>query len=154
MQYTTIYKSPLGNLGIKIQNQQLTNIDFLFSEPKTDNFHDPFVDKICQQLDLYFQNPSHPFSIPIQSTGTEFQNKVWKALVQIPSGETVSYKELAIKLNTSPRAIGNACRTNRMPIIIPCHRVIAKNGLGGFAGDTSGKLLEIKKWLLNHEAVS
>jgi methylated-DNA-[protein]-cysteine S-methyltransferase len=63
----------------------------------------------------------------------------------------MTYQELADKLQTSPRAIGNACRANPTPIIVPCHRIVAKSHMGGFAGDTQGKLLDIKKWLLEHE---
>lgn len=83
--------------------------------------------------------------------GTEFQKRVWRALCAIPPGTTKTYGELAKQLNTSPRAIGNACRKNPLPIIIPCHRVVAKNSLGGYAGARIGNLLEIKKWLLRYE---
>ncbi len=83
--------------------------------------------------------------------GTAFQKRVWQALCNIPPGTTKTYGELAKELHTSPRAIGNACRKNPLPIIIPCHRVVAKNSLGGYAGARTGELIEFKKWLLENE---
>ncbi|WP_235602990.1 methylated-DNA--[protein]-cysteine S-methyltransferase [Piscirickettsia litoralis] len=70
---------------------------------------------------------------------------------EIPRGQTLTYGELAKKLQTGPRAIGAACRTNPIPVIIPCHRIVSKQGMGGFHGKTSGKFLTIKEWLLQHE---
>jgi methylated-DNA-[protein]-cysteine S-methyltransferase len=72
-------------------------------------------------------------------------------LRSIPPGRTRTYGELASKLGTSARAVGGACRANPCPVVVPCHRVVAANGLGGFAGDTSGRKLEVKRWLLRHE---
>ena len=83
--------------------------------------------------------------------GTPFQKAVWAALLRIPQGETRSYQALAKQLKTSPRAVGNACRANPLALIVPCHRVLAKSGLGGFCGKKAGKYLKIKTWLLAHE---
>ncbi len=161
---TCILQTPLGNLRLTLQKKTLTRIEFL-SEHDTDyiadfsieNFsisdfsNNHLFEKIIRELKQYFQNPAHIFSIPINITGTPFQLKVREALRQIPLGETVSYGELAKQLETSPRAIGNACRTNPIPIIIPCHRVVGKTDLGGFSGKRDGQFLQIKKWLLQHE---
>jgi methylated-DNA-[protein]-cysteine S-methyltransferase len=82
--------------------------------------------------------------------GTVFQQRVWQAIASIPLGQTRSYGQLAEQLNSGPRAVANACGANRIPLIIPCHRVLAKNGLGGFMqGKKNG--LNIKRWLLAHE---
>ena len=70
---------------------------------------------------------------------------------RIPAGKTLSYGVLAKKLDTSARAVGNACRANPVPIIVPCHRVVASNGMGGFMGKRSGSPLDLKHWLLAHE---
>lgn len=83
--------------------------------------------------------------------GTDFQKRVWAELLKIPPGQTVTYSDLAKKLNSHPRAIGQACRANPLPIQIPCHRVIGKNNLGGYFGQTQGKLLDKKKKLLASE---
>jgi len=90
-------------------------------------------------------------NLPIELQGTPFQRRVWKALREIPPGRTITYSELARQLGTGARAVGGACRANPCPIVVPCHRVVAVNGLGGFSGDTSGRKLEIKRWLLRHE---
>ncbi|MCD6453830.1 MAG: methylated-DNA--[protein]-cysteine S-methyltransferase [Candidatus Aminicenantes bacterium] len=81
---------------------------------------------------------------PVKMIGTDFQKRVWKELRKIPYGETITYGELAKKLKTSPRAVGNAVARNRLPLFIPCHRVIGKNGLGGFTPDIRIKEMLIK----------
>ncbi|MCP4042152.1 MAG: MGMT family protein, partial [Gammaproteobacteria bacterium] len=83
--------------------------------------------------------------------GTDHQLRVWNALGEIPPGETMTYGELARHLGSGPRAVGNACRSNPVPIVVPCHRVVSATGLGGFMGDTAGEPMAIKSWLLRHE---
>jgi len=89
--------------------------------------------------------------------GTEFQRKVWQSLQDIPVGEVRTYGSLAKELNSSARAVGNACRQNLFPVIVPCHRVVSASGIGGYAGDTLARqhgqinFLHIKQWLLAHE---
>ncbi|MBT8127262.1 MAG: methylated-DNA--[protein]-cysteine S-methyltransferase, partial [Gammaproteobacteria bacterium] len=94
------------------------------------------------------------FDLPCALQGTPFQQKVWNELKKIPCGTVITYGELANKLGTSARAIGNACRKNPIPLVIPCHRVVAANGIGGYSGDTNGAWLRIKSWLLRHEGVT
>lgn len=148
-----IIPSPIGKLAITLNQNQLSRIEFLGDNgTPTDIPNNILLNKIIFEIQTYFQNPKHAYSIPLEIKGTHFQQKVWEALRNIPAGQTLSYGELATQLKTSPRAIGNACRANRIPLIIPCHRITAKNHLGGFAGNTSGTLFEIKKWLLHHEA--
>ncbi|MFT7682425.1 MAG: methylated-DNA-[protein]-cysteine S-methyltransferase [Moritella dasanensis] len=101
------------------------------------------------QLQEYFNGQRHEFSIPLAANGTEFQNKVWQALTTIPYGETWSYKDLAIAVGNpkASQAVGGANSKNPISIIVPCHRVIGKNGnLTGYAGG-----LDIKQRLLNLE---
>ena len=109
----------------------------------------------CDQLRAYFVGQLHAFTVPLQIIkGTEFQRKVWAQLQQIPYGATWSYEELAERIvqpgqaaHQMARAVGSACAANPLPIMIPCHRVIGKNGrLIGFAGG-----VELKAFLLNHE---
>lgn len=83
--------------------------------------------------------------------GTDFQKRVWAELLKIPPGKTLTYSDLAKKLSSHPRAIGQACKANPLPITIPCHRVIGKHDLGGYFGQTQGKLLDKKKRLLDLE---
>lgn len=91
-----------------------------------------------------------PKNIPV-ADGTRFQQRVWQALQQIPAGETRRYGELAESLNSSARAVANACRANPLPILVPCHRVVAADELGGYMGHTDGEVVAIKRWLLHHE---
>lgn len=113
--------------------------------------NDKMAKKIVKELQHYFENPKHKFDLNFDLEGTDFQRKVWKALERIPSGKVLSYKDVSDKLASSPRAVGNACRANPIAIVVPCHRVVAKNGMGGYCGKTSGKMLNIKEWLLAHE---
>jgi methylated-DNA-[protein]-cysteine S-methyltransferase len=106
------------------------------------------------ELSAYFTDPRHELNLPTAVKGTVFQHKVWRAIHAIPSGETRSYGELARDLSTSPRAIGGACRANPIPLLIPCHRVIAADGgTGGFLGHTANHdtSASVKDWLLQHE---
>ena len=108
---------------------------------------------ILLQLKKYFSSALAFHTVSLAPQGTVFQKSVWNELSKIPMGETRTYGEIANKLNSSARAVGNACRKNPIQIIIPCHRVVSAQGLGGYAGETQGKQLDIKRWLLNHEGV-
>ncbi|MDX9811128.1 MAG: methylated-DNA--[protein]-cysteine S-methyltransferase [Bacteroidales bacterium] len=102
-----------------------------------------------KQLTEYFRGKRREFTVPLVIRGTQFQVEVWKALQQIPFGETISYKGLAqmLAMPGSARAVAGADAKNRIAIVIPCHRVIGSNGeLTGYAGG-----LKVKEWLLNHE---
>ncbi len=99
----------------------------------------------------YFSNPARGIALRWSVAGTEHQRAVWNRISAIPSGGTRTYGDLGEALGSSARAVGNACRANPVPLLVPCHRVVARSGLGGFAGDTSGRLRDIKGWLLHHE---
>lgn len=146
-----IYQAPIGKLKIEIANEELVALDYaspssIVIPPNTD-----FEKNISEQLDSYFKNSKFRFNLPLQLKGTIFQQRVWQQLQHTPSSTTLTYGELAKKLNSSPRAIGNACRANPIAIIIPCHRVIGKNSLGGYGGKTTGTKIDTKLWLLSHE---
>ncbi len=103
-------------------------------------------------LQDYFVKP-RLLPLPLELHGTDFQLRVWQALRTIPPGEVATYGELAARLHTSPRAVGNACRWNPCPLVVPCHRVVRRDGIGGYAGHSDGETLDIKRWLLRHENV-
>jgi len=105
----------------------------------------------CAQIEKYAVDPGYRFKLPLKHIGTAFQRRVWDLIAAIPSGETRSYGDLARLLGSAPRAVGQACGTNYFPLVIPCHRVVAAHGLGGFAHTRSGYLLEVKRRLLLHE---
>ena len=147
-----LLETPVGKLALRMQDGVLLKIDFLAQQQRPSSNNQQQFQKLTSQLQQYFNNPQTHFSIKSDECGTAFQQRVWQALRDIPAGETRTYGEIAKQLNSSPRAVGNACRANPLPIVTPCHRVVAANGAGGFAGARQGRLLDIKKWLLTHEA--
>ena len=106
------------------------------------------------QLEGYKRDPNNRFDLPVVIEGSELQKAVWRAMCAIPRGRTRTYGELARELGADPRDIGQCCGDNRLPLVIPCHRIVAADGIGGFAHATSGYLLEAKRWLLMHEAAA
>lgn len=150
--YEAITRAPFGMLGIRTQDGRLTGIDLLNDSARA---HTPKVGvarEAVEQLKQYFTDPRFRFSLPMTEQGTGFQQTVWKALRAIPGGKPSTYGELANRLGSSPRAVGGACRRNPIPIVTPCHRVVAKDHAGGFMGQTDGPALRMKQWLLEHEA--
>ena len=110
----------------------------------------PVITQAATQLDEYFAGERRVFNIPLLFVGTEFQKKVWNALLHIPFGTTISYADLAqrIAMPTAVRAVANANRANALSVIVPCHRVIGADGsLTGYSGG-----IEVKRWLLEHES--
>ena len=146
-----VMDSPIGRLAIHTREGKVMQVDYGVRSAVTNVLTDPLHKKIKRQLQAYFTNPSTAFTLPLELQGTPFQQKVWQALQKIPVSQTLSYGELANRLHTSARAIGNACRANPIPLLVPCHRVIAKNSIGGFSGATSGSDIDRKRWLLRHE---
>ncbi len=151
MIYQAKLSVPFGVLGIRCAGDALTGIDFLPATDKPQRAISAFAATVCEQLLRYFNNPDAQFSVSLMPAGTPHQQKVWQAMLNIPRGETRSYGELAAKLKSGAQAIGQACGANPIPIIIPCHRVVGKAGLGGFMRHASGDALDIKRWLLAHE---
>jgi methylated-DNA-[protein]-cysteine S-methyltransferase len=144
-----LIKTPLGAIGVSWAGGAVTGVDL---EPRTAAHAWGGVPaSVAEKLRGYFADGARSLDLPVALRGTPFQLRVWEALRRIPPGHTVTYGELAAELGTSPRAVGGACRANPCPLVVPCHRVVAKQGLGGFAGDTTGHRLEVKRWLLRHE---
>ncbi len=101
----------------------------------------------------YLTNPEGRLNVDVKMQGSHFRHKVWAEICKIPAGQTLTYSALADRVDSAARAVANACRDNPYPGIIPCHRVVAVSGLGGFMGQTGGELLDIKQRLLNYEAM-
>lgn len=151
--------SKLGNLVLEISDGKLvsltidSNNQHASVQTKKSLTSQQLVNAIRQQLGNYFTSVTPFADIELLPQGTAFQKSVWKELCNIPLGETRTYGDIAKILHSSPRAVGNACRKNPIAIIIPCHRVVSAQGIGGYAGQTQGEQLDIKRWLLNHEGV-
>lgn len=144
-------QTPLGRIRLHWRGETLIGVDL---EPMDDPMPDgaeAIPPRIQACFTAYFVTHETCFDIPIALAGTPFQRRVWDALHAIPPGETRTYGEIARALGSGARAVGQACRANPCPIAIPCHRVVATQGLGGFSGDVTGRKLGIKRWLLRHE---
>ena len=144
------YNIPAGQLKLSLQGKVLCKMEWLTTSSAAQTLPlSPVV--LQQQLNACWLSLKPEITLPLLAQGTTFQRAVWSALRQIPMGQTTSYGELAKELNTSPRALANACRKNPFPLIIPCHRVLSKTGIGGYAGAVTGKLIDIKTALLQYE---
>jgi len=138
-------------LGIRTTARGLSGIEFLPLQrevlPVT-----ALAERVAMQIGNYFADPDWTFDLPLDLRGSEFQLRVWRRLAEIPPARPLSYGELAADIGSGARAVGNACRRNPVPLVLPCHRVVAKSGLGGFAGSTEGGFMSIKQALLAHES--
>ena len=150
--YAAVVSAPVGRLGVRMHGGRLAGIDFVPRARPPAAAPAGSTREVLDQLFRYFEDPRWRFDLPLLMGGTPFQRRVWEALRRIPPGETRSYGELAAALGSSARAVGGACRRNPIPIVVPCHRVIAAGGgPGGFMGRREGEALAIKTWLLDHE---
>lgn len=150
--YAAVLSAPCAVLGIVIENGALARIDFLPFATQALAPRDELARKVCDELQAYLSDPAHRFDLHTKQMGTVFQRRVWQAIKRIPAGATLHYGDLARELGSSARAVGQACGANPIPIVVPCHRVLAKNSPGGFMHSRNGDLLRIKHWLLDHEA--
>jgi methylated-DNA-[protein]-cysteine S-methyltransferase len=139
-------------LGIRVSDKGLVSLDYLKGSQRVPP-HAPLARDVARQLEAYFADPARGFDVPLDLHGTAFQQRVWAAMRTIAPGHTASYGDLARRLNSAPRAVGQACRRNPLPVIVPCHRVVARQGLGGYSGEVAGDNLRIKQALLSHEGV-
>lgn len=152
-EFDAVISIPFCHLGLKLSEGQLVSCEYLKPGSKVFQLNNPDVSKILEQIQNYVKDSAFCFQVNVKTEGTEFQKKIWKKLTEIPAGTVLTYGELARQVSSSARAVGNACRANPAPLIIPCHRVVSATGIGGFAGTTSGYLVDIKRQLLKHEGL-
>jgi methylated-DNA-[protein]-cysteine S-methyltransferase len=143
--------TPFGLVGVRTEGGALAEIVYLPRSAGTLPPANALAELVCAQIEKYVANPGFRFKLPMKQVGTAFQRRVWNMIASIPCGETRTYGDIARVLKSGPRAVGQACGANYYPLVIPCHRVVAANGLGGFAHTSGGYLLELKRWLLLHE---
>ncbi len=151
-----VVAAPFGCLGITTEmvdgSLMLACIRYLPASVKHKAPGNALAALVEEQCRAYFANPRAVFDLPLKSQGTAFQQRVWDAVAQLQSGERTTYGAIAARLHSGARAVGGACGANYFPLVIPCHRVVAKANLGGFMGqDAPGLYRDIKLWLLNHE---
>jgi methylated-DNA-[protein]-cysteine S-methyltransferase len=157
VKYYCIIKSPVNDLMLVADDSALTGLYFagcdhipVASQHWTPNARHPVLKQTAKQLQEYFTGKRTSFSLPLRLTGTDFQEKIWRQIALIPCEKTISYSELAKRAGAPQaiRAVGTATGRNPLSIVIPCHRVMGKNGsLCGFAGGLAKKqqLLELEK---------
>jgi len=150
-EFHTIISAPFGAVGLRVVNGNLIGAEFLPIGTEPYLAADSVARAISRQIADYLSDATTVLQVPLQANGTVFQRRVWQALCTIPLGSTWTYAELAERVGSGPRAVANACGANPIPIVIPCHRVVAKNGLGGFMQGCADDSLNIKQWLLDHE---
>jgi methylated-DNA-[protein]-cysteine S-methyltransferase len=146
--------TPFAVLGIHTAGESLTHIEYLPKGAATLDPLDRLAERVCRQIERYLDDPEYRFNLPFGYRGTDFQCRVWRAIGAIPSGRTLTYLDIARQLRTAPRPVGGACGANRIPLVIPCHRVVGSSGIGGFMHARGGVPLEIKRWLLKHEGAA
>lgn len=147
-------RTPFATLGIATTDTHVTGIRFLAPDtPALAPARDTIAHLACVQIQAYLDDGRFVFDLPLRLAGTHHRMEVWEVMQRIPAGHTRSYGEVAAELRSSARAVGGACGANPIPLVVPCHRIVAANHrIGGFMGAKSdGFELGIKRWLLAHE---
>ena len=149
--FDVVVAFPWMKVAVKTRDELVSEIRYLPSTSPLIGPRNSLAERAARQLERYLADPDGGFDLPLLIEGTPFQRRLWDALCEIRRGKTLTYGALARRLGVPARAVGQACGDNRLPIVIPCHRVVASNGIGGFAHATRGYLIEAKRWLLAHE---
>lgn len=137
--------SPIGDLVLEEADEAIVALRWAAGAAGNGS---PLLAEAARQLDAYFAGRLTAFDLPLRPAGSAFEQRVWAAMRAIPYGETRSYGDLAARVASAPRAVGGACGRNPIPIVIPCHRVLAKAGMGGYSGSGG---LRTKQTLLTLE---
>ncbi|TFW28779.1 methylated-DNA--[protein]-cysteine S-methyltransferase [Massilia horti] len=154
--FSAIVEAPFGAIGIRTEGDLVRELVYLPShyEPKAPQ--DAPAEQAAAQVEQYLLDPDYTFNLPLWQAGSDYQRRVWDAICAIPRGSVRTYGQLAKLIGSAPRAVGQACGANWFPLVIPCHRVTAAGGLGGFSNhdDENGFHLSVKRWLLLHEGAT
>ena len=141
------FHAPIGELTVSEEDGVLVSLDWGWGQDQTQT---KLLEQARDQLNSYFDGNRQSFELPLNPAGTPFQNRVWAAMLDIPSGQVQTYGQIAKKIGSAARAVGMACGANPIPIIIPCHRIVVATGLGGYSGDgglvTKQALLDLEGW--------
>lgn len=138
--------SPVGDLTVSEEDGQIVSLDWGWGRDQTPT---PLLERAREALDAYFDGATQAFDLPVAPAGSAYCRRVWAALRAIPFGATRTYADIAAVAGGSPRSVGQANGRNPIPIIIPCHRVVATHGLGGYSGADG---LATKRFLLSLES--
>lgn len=147
-------RAPFAVLAARCDDYAIHTIAYLPREESEMPPRNPLAAELAKMLRAYLRKPKGvDFDLPLYDAPTPHQQKVRDAVRAVPCGKTASYGDIAKRAKTSPRAVGGACRANALPLIVPCHRIVAANGVGGFMGDNGESCLHVKRALLAHEGV-
>lgn len=154
--FSAIVAAPFGAIGIRTDAGRIRELVYLPPHFHEKDAADALAEEAVRQVRQYLADPDFQFNLPLMEAGSAFQQKVWAAISSIPRGSVRTYGHLAKHIGSAPRAVGQACGANWFPLIIPCHRVTAAGGLGGFSNhdDENGFHLSVKRWLLRHEGAT
>ncbi|WP_299321579.1 methylated-DNA--[protein]-cysteine S-methyltransferase [Parasphingopyxis sp.] len=144
-----IIASPIGAISISASGDALVSVDMLGASAKPDTSDHPLLREARKQIDAYFAGALRQFDLPLEPASTARGNELRQAVMAIPYGETQSYGEVARRTGSGPRAIGRVCSHNPLPLIVPCHRVVAAGGKIGYYSGGDG--IPTKRFLLTHE---
>jgi methylated-DNA-[protein]-cysteine S-methyltransferase len=151
--YAAIVEAGFGAVGIRTEHNAVRELVCLPPSFHEQAPRDALAERAAAQVLRYLDDADFVFDLPLAEVGTAFQCRVWQAISTIPRGQVLTYGGIAKHIGSAPRAVGQACGANWFPLVIPCHRVTASGGLGGFSNsdDDSSFHLGVKRWLLAHE---
>jgi methylated-DNA-[protein]-cysteine S-methyltransferase len=150
--YDAVVPLPCAAAGVRVRGDAVLDICFLPADTPPRAPANPVAARAFEAIRAYLDDPTRSIDVPLAIEGSAFQRAVWAAIARIPSGATRTYGDIARELGSTARAVGQACGDNRLPLAIPCHRVVAAQGLGGFAHRTDDAMVTVKRWLLAHES--
>lgn len=146
--------TPFAVLGMVTDGSVLTSVRYLPRSAAPVAPLDRVAERACREIERYLADPEYLFTVPYRLDGTPFQQRVWREIEKLCPIKTITYGEMARRLRSGPRAVGGACGANPVPLLVPCHRVLAAGGaLGGFMGGKDPFPLSVKCWLLRHEGI-
>ena len=155
LDYAAKVRTPFAVLGLRELAGRIIAIDYLSLSSAELAPASALAAEASRQLLAYVDDPEARFDLPLTRNGTAFEQRVWTTIAKIPAGQVRTYGDVAKLVRSVPRAVGGACARNPLPLIIPCHRVVAAGGrIGGFMGGTDAAPLAIKRWLLRHEGAA
>lgn len=149
--YQATFALPHATLGITTKNDAVIGVEFLPADTPISQPQNLLAAQVIEQLSRYLRDPYFNFDLQLDPKGSLHQTKVWQAMLAIPAGRVRTYGDIAREIGSSPRAVGQACGANPLPVLIPCHRVVGQANLGGFMHSRASAELNIKAWLLAHE---
>jgi methylated-DNA-[protein]-cysteine S-methyltransferase len=149
--FDAVIEFPAMHIGFRVDAGRIQEICFLPRSVPLRAAKDKLAARAVRQFRKYLEDPGARFDLPLAEKGSAFQRRVWNTIRTIPRGRTLSYGQVAKHIRSAPRSVGQACGANWFPLVVPCHRVVASNGIGGFGNHGEGFHIEIKRWLLQHE---